>query len=74
MISPVLPMSERIEALVQKSNLRNFRATARHFDAAGFSDFADGVQHREEGAYDRYVRGMIEGGICWRDPHARRAS
>jgi hypothetical protein len=66
-------MSQRLDDLIHRSGLRNFRATARHYDAAGTFDFAEGVQHREEGAYDRYVRGMIESGVCWRDPHARRA-
>lgn len=71
MNKPVAPLSDRLEDMINRSNLRNFRATARHFDAAAEADFADGVQHREEGAYDRYVRSMVEGAICWRDVNAR---
>lgn len=72
MSSSVLPVSKRLQDLIHQSNLRNFKATARHYDAAGLSGFGDGVQLREESAYERYVRGMVEGGICWRDPEARR--
>lgn len=73
-MSTVLPMSQRLVDLTHRSSLRNFKATARHYDAAAAGDFSDGVPMREEGAYERYVRGMIEGGICWRDPHAERLS
>lgn len=74
MTSAVLPMSQRLGDLIHISGLRNFYATARHYDAAGLSDFAEGVQLRKEGAYERYVRTMVESGVCWRDPHARRPS
>lgn len=74
MTPAVLPMSQRLGDLIHTSGLRNFRASARHYDAAGLSDFSGGVQLREEGAYERYVRSMVEGGVCWRDPHARRPS
>ena len=72
--SSVLPVSRRMEDLLHSSSLRNFRATARHYDAAGQPEFSDGVQRREESAYERYTRDLIESGICWRDPHARRSS
>lgn len=69
----VLPFSRRMEDLLHRSSLRNFRATARHYDAAALPEFADGAQLREDSAYERYARTLIESGICWRDPHARRA-
>jgi hypothetical protein len=63
-----------MEELLHGSSLRNFRATARHYDAADLREFSDGVQLREESAYERFTRTLIESGICWRDPHARRVS
>lgn len=73
MMAVVAPISERLEKLVHASNLRNFRATSRHYDACGEREFAGVVQPQTDGSYDRYVRSMIEGGICWRDGKARRS-
>ena len=70
----VATMSRRFDDQLQRSQLRNFRAFAKYLDGLNAGDFSDGVQHRDEAAYERYVRTFIEGGICWRDPHARRPS
>ncbi|WP_430259824.1 hypothetical protein [Neorhizobium sp. IRS_2294] len=67
-------ISRAFEERLHQAQLRNFRAFVRHTDSVNAGDFADGVQAREEPAYERYARQMIEGGICWRDPHARRPS
>lgn len=68
------PMSDRLERIVHVSDLRNFRATCRHYDAAGTRELSVVPQPADEAPYDRYARSMIESGICWRDVNARRAS
>lgn len=73
MSASVAPISARLDRLVDGSNLRNFRATAKHFDAAGEREFAGFVHPHSEEPYDRFAPSMVEGGICWRDPNAGRA-
>lgn len=74
MISPVTPVSERLETLIHQSWLRNFMATALHYDAAGISDCWDRLPASDGCSYDRYVRGVVEGGVCCRDATARRSA
>lgn len=73
MISPVTPVSERLETIVSQSWLRNFKATALHYDAARLADCRDCLPASDGCSYDRYVRGILEGGICCQDATARRS-
>lgn len=68
------PMSQKLFDQIDTAHRRNPRVVTLHYWAEASCGHGHGAICRENDTYDFYVNEMIERGICWRDPHARRPS
>ncbi|AYD00005.1 hypothetical protein [Neorhizobium sp. NCHU2750] len=68
------PMSQKLFDQIDAAHRRNPRVVTLHYRAEASCEPGQGAICRDRDTYDFYVNEMIERGICWRDPHARRLS